>query len=323
MSIATEIQALNTNLTSAKNAVTAKGGTVGDTGLAGLADEIATIPSGGDGINREVNENGVYGYPASSFTFSLPNDAKDLETRTLQNVFQNCTTITGVNCSSLTSITPSFAMQSAFYGCTNLTSINFNSLATIGNNSTSLQLLNCFTSCTGLTSVSFPALTTILSFAPFKQCFSGCSNLTTADFSNLTTLSGNSTDCFTQAFYNCSLLNSIDFSSLATINGGYGHFTRAFYNTGITSVEFTSLSSIPVDGCFYYAFPNCSSLTSVSFPALTTSSFGGYTNQFSNMLNGCSGVTVHFPASIQATIGSWSDVTNGFGGTNTTVLFDL
>lgn len=47
MSIASEIQDLNTNLTAAKNAVTAKGGTVGDTGLAGLATEIASIPSGG------------------------------------------------------------------------------------------------------------------------------------------------------------------------------------------------------------------------------------------------------------------------------------
>lgn len=47
MSIASEIQNLDTNLTAAKNAVTAKGGTVGDTGLAGLATEIATIPSGG------------------------------------------------------------------------------------------------------------------------------------------------------------------------------------------------------------------------------------------------------------------------------------
>lgn len=47
MSIASEIQDLNTNLTSAKNAVTVKGGTVGDTGLAGLASEIMTIPSGG------------------------------------------------------------------------------------------------------------------------------------------------------------------------------------------------------------------------------------------------------------------------------------
>lgn len=47
MSIATEITALNNNLTAAKNAVTAKGGTVGNTGLAGLATEIAGIPSGG------------------------------------------------------------------------------------------------------------------------------------------------------------------------------------------------------------------------------------------------------------------------------------
>ena len=44
MSIADEIQDLNTNLQAAKSAVTAKGGTVGDTGLAGLSTEIATIP---------------------------------------------------------------------------------------------------------------------------------------------------------------------------------------------------------------------------------------------------------------------------------------
>ena len=51
MSIASEIEDLNTNLTAAKNAVTTKGGTVGDTGLAGLASEIATIPSGGSLAN--------------------------------------------------------------------------------------------------------------------------------------------------------------------------------------------------------------------------------------------------------------------------------
>lgn len=47
MSIASEITALNTNLTAAKNAVVTKGGTVGDTGLAGLAAEIESIPGGG------------------------------------------------------------------------------------------------------------------------------------------------------------------------------------------------------------------------------------------------------------------------------------
>ena len=41
------------------------------------------------------------------------------------------------------------------------------------------------------------------------------------------------------------------------------------------------------------------------------------------MLQGVSGCTVHFPSNLQSVIGSWSDVTNGFGGTNTTVLFDL
>lgn len=63
MSIASEITALNTNLTAAKNAVTAKGGTVGDTGLAGLASEIASIPSGGGTITSygivKYTENGV------------------------------------------------------------------------------------------------------------------------------------------------------------------------------------------------------------------------------------------------------------------------
>ena len=47
MSIASEIQDLQTNLQAAKTAVTVKGGTVADSGLAGLASEIASIPTGG------------------------------------------------------------------------------------------------------------------------------------------------------------------------------------------------------------------------------------------------------------------------------------
>lgn len=47
MTIASEITDLQTNLANAKAAVTAKGGTTGNTGLAGLATEIASIPSGG------------------------------------------------------------------------------------------------------------------------------------------------------------------------------------------------------------------------------------------------------------------------------------
>ena len=57
MSIASEIEDLNTNITAAKNAVTAAGGNVGDTGLSGLATEIGTIPSGGGDIINGVIAN--------------------------------------------------------------------------------------------------------------------------------------------------------------------------------------------------------------------------------------------------------------------------
>lgn len=46
MSIATELEAAQTNLAEIKSAIESKGGTVGNTGLAGVPDEIASIPSG-------------------------------------------------------------------------------------------------------------------------------------------------------------------------------------------------------------------------------------------------------------------------------------
>lgn len=65
MTIASEIQNLQTNLQAAKSAVTSKGGTVGDTGLAGLASEIGTIPSGG---STEVVNGIILNYKAASST---------------------------------------------------------------------------------------------------------------------------------------------------------------------------------------------------------------------------------------------------------------
>ena len=72
----------------------------------------------------------------------------------------------------------------------------------------------------------------------------------------------------------------------------------------------------------WYAFYGCSKLTSLSFPALTADSFGSAVDQFDNMLSGVTGCTVHFPAAIQAKIETMTGYPN-FGGTNTTVLFDL
>jgi hypothetical protein len=41
------------------------------------------------------------------------------------------------------------------------------------------------------------------------------------------------------------------------------------------------------------------------------------------MLSGVSGAHVYFPSNLESVIGSWTDVTSGFGGTNTTVSFTL
>jgi len=72
MSIASEVTALGTNLQAAKNAVTSKGGTVGNTGLAGLANEINSIPSGGGGDqDPEWGEVVLYGYTQSQTSISV------------------------------------------------------------------------------------------------------------------------------------------------------------------------------------------------------------------------------------------------------------
>lgn len=65
MSIASEIADLETNLQAAKNAVTVKGGTVGDTGLAGLASEIQSIPNGG-GSEEPSSGGHITGYDTTT-----------------------------------------------------------------------------------------------------------------------------------------------------------------------------------------------------------------------------------------------------------------
>ena len=168
---------------------------------------------------------------------------------------------------------------------------------------------------------SLPSNATDVSSNALNSAFQSCPNITSVDLSSLTTVSGGKALYY--AFYGCSSITSVDLSSLITVSGGNA-FESAFSRcTSLTSVDLSSLTTVSGSKALYYAFYLCASLTSLSFPALTTSSFGTVTNQFDNMLSGVSGCTVHFPAAIQSTIGNWTSVQNGFGGTNTTVLFDL
>lgn len=143
--------------------------------------------------------------------------------------------------------------------------------------------------------------------------------ITSVDLSSLITVSGQS--AMQYAFSGCDDLTNVDLSNLTTI--GQGSMGEAFsYCKSLTSISFPSLINM-AQSALGAVFRGCTSLTTLAFPSLNSNSFGQYTSQFDNMLLGVTGCAVHFPSNLQSVIGSWSSVTSGFGGTNTTVLFDL
>lgn len=124
---------------------------------------------------------------------------------------------------------------------------------------------------------------------------------------------------------NANNLSYVDISGLTTLKGnGYYPFRSAFLGTNVEEVIFSSLSTFedayPDRAAFNSMFYN-SSIKSVSFPAITSSNIAE--GLFEGILNGTSECEIHFPSNLESTMRSWSSVTNGFGGTNTVVLFDL
>ena len=225
--------------------------------------------------------------------------------------------IGNIDLSSLTTISGQNALADTFENCTGITSVDLSGLINISSN-------GCFRSfgfCTGITSVDLSSLATVSGSSGCAQMFSVCTGITSIDLSSLTTISG-MTGC-AQMFYGCSGITSVDLSSLATVSGQQGCSQMFQGCTGLTSVVLSSLATVSGQNGCRYMFQSCTSLTTLSFPALTSTSFGSFTNQFNGMLQGVTGCTVHFPSNLQSVIGSWSDVTAGFGGTNTTVLYDL
>ena len=165
---------------------------------------------------------------------------------------------------------------------------------------------------------SLPSNVTSIGDYGLNYTFYGCTSLTSVDLSNVTSIGSFG---LSDAFESCTSLTSTGLDNVTSI-GDYG-LNYTFYGcTSLTSVDLSNVTSIG-DGGLSSAFRRCTSLTSLSFPKLNSNSFGSYTNQFNNMLRGVTGCTVHFPSNLESVIGSWSSVTNGFGGTDTVILFDL
>lgn len=174
------------------------------------------------------------------------------------------------------------------------------------------------------TNVDLSNITTISGTYACWETFAYASGIVSADLSGLTTVSGNNA-CNMMFAY--SSITSINVSNLTTLSGGYA-FTAVCRNcSGLTSVVFSKLNEVTGSNCLSETFRNCTNLTSLSFPALKSTSFDSRTNQFSNIVQGVTGCTIHFPSNLDpaggsTVISSLSGYPN-FGGTNTILAFDL
>ena len=298
MSIASEILRIKNNIASAYTECSNQGALMPITQNSdNLATCINSISGSGTypiGITRGVDANGVYGYPTSNFAFTLPSIATKIANDTLKEAFNGCTTITSVDMSSITEITGTDSLKNFCMNCTNLTSVDLSGLTTINGN------------------------------GAMDYAFSNTS-ITAVDLSSLQTISNTA---MTNTFKDCPHISSIDFSSLTTLSSGVslnGTFSLTNNPTSplpLTSVTFTSLATVNGTAPMRNIFQRRDGLQ-IYFPAFNSNTFGVMTNYLDNIVAGAVGCTVHFPSNMQSIIGNWSSVQNGFGGTNTTVLFDL
>lgn len=299
--------------------------------------------------NYWVDTSGVVHNLEDTSSATLSANATSLTTESFDSKYLNNTSVEKVDLSAIESISGTGKLERAFRLATNMTELDISGLKTISVTNALAQIADS----APIEKIAWPySLNDITQEKTFTQAFQGHNLSGVIDLTWVHTVSG--TRAFASAFKansaKVSGITKVDLSNLTSITGGYA-FSSVFQNLSDVTANIIDISNLEtVTGqCALggltqglsgnYVFPKLSNIagsyalqygcdkaetgSSISFPALTSTSFGSYTNQFNKMLNGRTNCTVHFPSNLQAVIGSWSDVTAGFGGTNTTVLFDL
>lgn len=212
-------------------------------------------------------------------------------------VFIDCSSLVEAKLPNVTQVVGTYAGNAMFTRDSNLTTLLIPNIETVQGNSAGAAM-GGFCSGTKISSLEMPKLKTI----------SGGKNREDGSCSTMCK--------------NATLLASVDIRGLETIgygyNNTYGCCKQMFSGTALQTLKFQSLKTVRGGG-FVSGLSSCSALQSVWFYALQTLESGA----LGTMLSGDTDVTVHFPIALQASYASDTRFTSGFGGTNTTVLFDL
>lgn len=268
-------------------------------------------------LEYSVDANGKLIHDPTASSIINLNGATDIGDYVLYYAYNGNASLTGnIDLSMLEQITGNSGCGYAFFACSNITGADLRNLKYISSQSGCMYM---FRNCPSLTTMNLSSLKYISGTSACSNMFSYCVGLTgTMDLSKLIALGGQSE--LQQMFQMSTGITGINLSSLVTTNNTAMNGI-CYGCANLTSADFSHLAKIGTSQALSNAFSN-TSLSSLSFPNLAYIATS-YNSSFGNMLSGVTGCTVHFPAEWQTTMSSWSNVTNGFGGTNTTVLFDL
>lgn len=152
MSIATELEALNTNIKNAYDAIDTKGGTIPQNkNMVNLTTAIASIPAGG---GRDDNWNDVY---SGTSTQLYDGDITSIRAFALLAPGSGYTFLTSIDFPNLIE-----ADSSAFQSQDKITSFNLPKLKTLTGSAN-------FTGCSGFTEIRLPSLDTISTSVAFQS----------------------------------------------------------------------------------------------------------------------------------------------------------
>ena len=228
------------------------------------------------------------------------------------------TRLTSADLSSLTQITGYSACGSMFQYCVNLTNAPLTNVKLISNGSAAYGMFEY----SGVTQTGLDNLEEINGGMACDHMYYKCPNLRSTGLHSLRKISGS--QACNEMFEENTALTDICLENLVEVNNQMSMREMFMGCTALETATFSKLRSLNQTRILEMTFKNCTSLREIYFPSLTTiysnATFGEVGD---GMLYGCTDVTVHFLASMESVIGNWTAVQNGFGGTNTTVLFDL